>query len=271
MERIARSFRLVGQSYRLLMQDKELMALPLLSGIFSILVAATFFFGLGFDDRLTSVRRQELYLPVFLLYVVVYAIGIFFQAAVVAGAAERMRGGDPTIASALAAAGRRFAAILLWAVVAATVGTVLQAIRDRVALVGRIVVAIVGAAWSLATFFIVPVLVLEDLSVAESFRRSVRLFKETWGETFVGGASLGIAAAAAWATLVAVVGILAWMGLGLVALVAGLVGAIFLLVFFSALQGIYVASLYRFATGGPSGPGLDNDLLSQAFVAKTPR
>jgi hypothetical protein len=271
MERIARSFRLVGQSYRLLMQDKELMILPLMSGLFSIMVAATFFFGLGFTERLTSERRQELYLPVFLMYVIVYAIGIFFQAAVVAGATERMRGGDPTIASALSAAGRRFAAILLWAVVAATVGTVLQVIRDRVAVVGRIVVAIVGAAWSLATFFIVPVLVLEDQPITESFKRSVRLFKETWGETFVGGASLGIFAFAAWATLIAIVGMLAWMGLAVVALVAGVAGAIFLFVFFSALQGIYVASLYRFATGGRSVPGFDSELLSKAFVPKSPR
>ena len=33
MGRIGRSFKLVGQSYRILMQDKELMVLPLISGV----------------------------------------------------------------------------------------------------------------------------------------------------------------------------------------------------------------------------------------------
>jgi hypothetical protein len=65
---------------------------------------------------------------------------------VVAGAAERMRGGDPTVASALAAAGRRAGAILMWAIVAATVGMVLRAIQERVGIVEKIVASLLGAA-----------------------------------------------------------------------------------------------------------------------------
>ena len=45
-------------------------------------------------------------------------------------------------------------------------------------------------------------------------------------------------------------------------------GAIALMVFFSALQGVYVASLYRYATEGHSPSGFDSDLLRQAFVPK---
>jgi hypothetical protein len=269
MERIARSYRLVVQSYRILMQDKELMALPLISGVFTVLVAASFFFGFGLEGRHIAQRRPELFVPLFLMYVVVYAIGIFFQAAVVAGATERMRGGDPTIGSALAAAGRRFGTILAWAVVAATVGMLLRAARDRAGFIGRIAASIAGAAWSLATFFVVPVLVLEERSVKDSFTRSVDLFKRTWGETFVGGVGLGVIAFACWITLVAMVGLLAWANLLFLALGVGVAGAIFLLVFFSALQGIYIASLYRYASGGGSVPGFDNDLLASAFVPKS--
>ena len=39
------------------------------------------------------------------------------------------------------------------------------------------------------------------------------------------------------------------------------------MIFFSALHGIYVASLYRYATEGAGGSGFDGDLLKQAFVA----
>jgi hypothetical protein len=45
-------------------------------------------------------------------------------------------------------------------------------------------------------------------------------------------------------------------------------GALFLMVFFSALQGIYVASLFRYATEGHATSGFDADALSQAFVPK---
>ena len=268
MTRISRSFQLVGQSYRVLMQDTELMILPLISGALMIGVAASFFFGLGLETRLDDEAKSELFLPGFLFYVVAYAIGIFFQAAIVAGVTERLRGGDPTIGSALAAAGRRIVPILMWAVVAATVGMLLRALQDRAGFIGKIVVGMIGAAWSLATFFVVPVLVLEEEPIGSSFGRSFELFRKTWGESFVGGVTIGVAAICAWVTLIAVVGLLAWAGLGVATFVVGAAGAIFLAVLFTALEGVFVASLYAYATGGTTPDGFDSALLSQAFVPK---
>ena len=167
----------------------------------------------------------------------------------------------------MAAAGRRIGPIVLWAIVAATVGTLLRALRDRAGVVGRIAAGFAGVAWSLATFFIVPVLVLEDESVGASFARSVEVFKKTWGETFVGSVTLGVAAFCAWVTLIAVVGLLAWAGIGVAAFAIGVVGAIVLLLLFSALQGVYVASLYQFATTG-TAMGFDSQVLTSAFVPK---
>jgi len=267
MGRIGRSFQLVAQSYRVLMQDKELMILPLISGVVIAVVVVAAALGFGLDTSRIERHGADTYLPLFLMYVVTYAIGIFFQAAVVAGATERMRGGDPTVGSALAAAARRAGPILLWAVVAATVGVAIRAIHDRVGFVGKILASLLGAAWSLATFFVVPVLVLEDRSIPESFRRSVSVFRQTWGETVVGGTTLGAAALCAWVTLIAIAGLTA-MAFGAIALAVFAVGAVCLMVFFSALQGVYVASLYRFATDGAALPGQDPALLRQAFVPK---
>jgi len=212
-------------------------------------------------------RDATLYLPVFLIYVVSYAVGIFFQAAVVAGATERMRGGDPTVGSALSAASRRLGPILMWAVVAATVGMAIRAIHDRVGFLGRIITMFLGAAWSLATFFIVPVLVLEERSIPDSFKRSVGVFRHTWGETVVGGTTLGAAGICAWLTLVAITGLLS-MVIGVAAVAVFAVGAVLLMIFFSALQGVYVASLYRFATDGGDTTGIDTQLMRHAFMPK---
>ena len=268
MDRITRSFQLVGQSYQVLMRDKELMVLPLLSGAMMAAVVAVV--GLGFSwggAPLATPRGPALYLPIFLIYVLMYGIGIFFQAAVVAGATERMRGGDPTVGSALAAAQRRLWPIIMWAIVAATVGMFLRAVQDRVGFIGKIVAGLAGAAWSLATFFIVPVLVLEDKSIGDSFTQSVNVFKKTWGETMAGGASIGIVAVCAWVVLFALVALIA-MATGPIAIVVLALGAILLGIFFSALQGIYVASLYRYATEGSVPPGFDRTLLDNAFVPK---
>jgi len=267
MGRIGRSFLLVGQSYRVLMQDKELMVLPLISGITIAIVGGAMIFGLGLRDLDRGPKDAAQYGAFFVLYVACYAIGIFFQAAVIAGATERMRGGNPTVSSALSAAARRIGPILLWAVIASTVGMIIKAVQDRLGFVGRIIVGLIGAAWSLGTFFVVPVLVLEEQPVGASISRSVALFKKTWGETFVGGASLGVAAVCAWVSLVALTGLAAW-AIGVSALVGFFVGAVFLIVLFSALQGVLVASLFRYASGAGVVPGFDAEVLENAFVPK---
>ena len=231
MGRISRSFRLVGESYRVLMRNKELMILPLISGVITAAVVALIVLSFSLNGLALDRFTPALYPLLFILYFVMYAVGIFFQAAVVAGATERMRGGNPTVGSALAAAWRRLGPIVAWALVAATVGMIIRAIQDRVGIIGRIVGGLVGLAWTLATFFVVPVLVLEDRPVVDSFTRSVDVFKQTWGETVVGGASLGIAAVCAWLTLIAGAGLLGSV-IGPIALILFAVGGVAIMIFF---------------------------------------
>lgn len=267
MEKLARSFGLVRQSYRLLLQDAELMLLPLLSGIVMSVVVASFFFGIGPEAMAGEEAGAALYLPAFALYVVLYAVGIFFQCAVVAGATERLRGGDPTVASALGAAWRRVGSILLWSLLAATIGMALRTVQERMGFLGKLVVGLVGAAWSIATFFVVPVLVLEEAYIGDVVGRSLAVVREVWGEALVGGVGIGLAAFCAWGTLVMVT-----LGLtsviGIQALLVLVFLGILLAIFFSALEGVYLASLYSYATSGMVPPGFDQETLRQAFARK---
>jgi hypothetical protein len=97
------------------MKDRELMVLPLISGAITLLVAGSFAFGLGVTSSRVEEGGLDVYLPLFGMYVIAYTVGVFFQAAVVVGATDRMRGGDPTIALAMAAASRRIGKIVAWA------------------------------------------------------------------------------------------------------------------------------------------------------------
>jgi hypothetical protein len=82
-----------------------------------------------------------------------------------------------------------------------------------------------------------------------------------------GGAGLGVASFCAWLALFALVALIAIVA-GPLAIVVLVAGAIALGIFFSALQGVYVASLYRYATDGSVPPGFDKTLLDRAFVPK---
>ena len=80
----------------------------------------------------------------------------------------------------------------------------------------------------------------------------------------VGGVTLGVAGLCAWGTLVAVTGLLAYV-IGVAAVAFFAVGAVALMVLFNALNGVYVASLYRYATEGQPPAGFDAALLADAF------
>lgn len=267
-----RSFQLLGASWKVLNKDKELLVLPLLSLLCMVLAAIPLLGGVVSIGHLTwnspsgthSLNAVQ-WLLLGIYYVAVYAIGIFFSSSVVAAATIRLQGGDPTLGDAFRVAFSKIHKILGWAVVAATVGLVLRALEQRASIFGRIAILLVGVAWGAVTFFVVPVVLFEDVGVFGSIKRSGALFKQRWGEQFVGNGSIGLAL-----FLLMLIPVMAAIGIasaGAVALGVA-VGALGLLAAFSAgsvMSGIFNAALYRYATtGSVSGPFTEND-LSGAF------
>lgn len=268
--RIHRSIELTKTSWRLLVKDKELAVLPVVSGLLVLVVCALFLvpvFLIGGEEAFDSGGEGEgtWWIVALPMYAAIYSVTIFFQAAVVAGATERMGGGDPTLSSALAAAWRHKGAILAWGAVAGTVGLILRSIQERSELVGRIVIGLVGAAWSLATFFVVPALVLEGRGVREAFQGSIALFRERWGEAVIGSGGISIAMFLLALPVIPLVALLSWAALPALAVGLAIVWVLAVAVLGSALQGIYVAVLYRYARTAEAPAGVDPGLLASAF------
>lgn len=190
MERIRNGLRLVRASWGVVRADRELLLLPVVSGIASLGLLAVLFFGV-FGDQLDVIGEGgPLAMPTpfewIILGVGTYVlsyVAIFFNVAIVCAADERMSGGDPTVRSALADARRHARAITPWALISVVVSTVLKAIEERGGLVGRIAAGLMGVAWALVTYLVLPVLVLEGVGVREAISRSKDLFVRTWGET----------------------------------------------------------------------------------------
>ena len=87
----------------------------------------------------------------------------------------RLRGENPTLQDGFRIASEHASAILGYAVIAATVGMILRAIAGRSGVIGQIVVSIIGFAWNVATFLVVPVLVVEKLGPIDAIKRSAAL------------------------------------------------------------------------------------------------
>jgi hypothetical protein len=185
------------------------------------------------------------------MYVTLAFITIFFNAALVHAANQRMSGGDPTVGSALRGAALRVHRIFPWALVSATVSVILRAIEERAGVFGRIIAGIAGVAWSLVTFLVIPVLVIEDVGVGEAVKRSGSMFKRTWGENVA--AQIGFGLLGFLLVLPAIPVIVFGFGTGgttAVALVAvGVAWILLVSLVLAALNGIFQTALYRYASG----------------------
>ena len=274
MGRFANSKALAGASWNVLKADKELAVLPVLSFVATIPVVALFGGGIYVSmDRTTTAATSELS-PTPLTYVI-GAVGyllltfvvFFFTAALVSGALERFRGGNPSVGSALGGAGKRIGPIFAWAMLAGTVGLLLQALEERLGVLGQIAVRLVGMAWQIVTWLAIPVIVDQGTGPFASLRESASLFRRTWGENLISQAGLGIIALLVMLPGLLIGGAVA-VALPFVGIPLIVVWAVVVSIVFTALNGILRTAIYLFATG-QEVPGFSHATLQGTFRLKS--
>jgi hypothetical protein len=279
--RLSNSWELVKASAAVLRSDKELVVFPIVSAIGTLIVTATFaipLFLAGLFDRMYVEGRgfQPLgMLVAFLFYLVQYFVIFFANTALVGAAMIRLDGGDPTVGDGFRIAMKRIGPIFGYALISATVGMVLRAIAERAGFIGRIVISLIGLAWNLATYLVVPVLAVEDIGPIDAIKRSTALLKRTWGEQIVGnagiGAVFGLLTLAVFLIgvplIILAVAAKSLVVLGLAILVV-VIAALALALIGSTLSGIYTAAVYRYAATGEVGGAFSPDLVRNAFRVK---
>ena len=281
MGRIHNGFRLLQASWNVLRADRELLVLPILSFLSSAMLLALVFFGLFADDLIVIRASGSAPLPTafewIVLGLVTYALSyltIFFNVALVCAADDRMTGGDPTVRSAIADAWRHSAAIAPWALVSVVVSSVLRLIEERAGIFGQIAAGLLGIAWALITYLVLPVLVLEGLTVREAIARSKDLFVATWSETVSG--EIGMSIITFLAVLLALPPLLLIGGGGqpelvVLAVALGIVWVMFVAVVMGALNMVFRVALYRFASDGEAPEGFEDLDLGHVFPPKRRR
>lgn len=277
---LSNSWELVKASAGVLRSDKELLIFPIISSIGLLLVTAVFiipfFAGAAFDAAFFDNFDLAGILVLFAYYIVQYTVIFFANTALVGAALIRLRGGDPTVRDGIEIAIKNFGAILGYALISATVGVVLRMISDRSKTLGRIVVSLIGTAWNIATYLVAPVLAAEGIGPVDAIKRSVDLLKRTWGEQIAGNLNLGAITGLAF-FFVIILGGGAIYGAVYFDLPLALIIALGVLLFIvltilglisSALNGIYSAAVYQFATTGQAGGMFADELVQNAFRQK---
>ena len=271
---------LVRQAWALLMRDPSMIVLLVIGGMASgvafLLVAGPAELVLG-----SSLERSSNPVAFVVLALALLAstfVSTFFTGAVVAAAMERADGGDPDVASALAAAWARRGPLLAWAAFATAVGLALRAL-ERWGVAGLLVRVLAGAAWTVGTWFAVPVIMAEGTMPIETVRRSVDVLSARFGTNVRATVRfglewllvyVGIIAVAAFGVVVLLTGVSRHQAMGLVLggviVLIGVVGLFVASAFQQALGAYLRTVLYRYATDQPI-PGISAFVLPPMLPA----
>lgn len=277
--RITNGLDLARASWEVLKLDKEMLLFPLLSGLACLVVLASFAVPLMGSDYLQTITQNEqvpqdpvFWVLLFCFYFANYFVIVFFNVALVSCAMIRFEGGDPTVADGLRGAFARLPQIIAWALLSATVGVILKAIESRSSKAGKIASALLGMAWGISTYFVVPVLVVERVGPFEAIKRSLSILRKTWGEALVSNVGIGLVVFLA-ILVCCVPGVLGGIAAASYNTPAYLIGGaavtivliILVSLISSVLNVVVVAALYHYASTGSAPRQFEDGALRQAF------
>jgi hypothetical protein len=277
--RIARGSALLGRSWTFLRANPRLMVLPTLSALSTTIAALILF-------APTLVWATEQGVPLKLALFAATLVSIlpftfittFFNVGFLSMVLEVRGGREATVGQGLAAARGRLRPIVAWSLLASGVGALLSALEHvpGAEWAGKLISALGGLAWGLATYFVVPVLTIHGTGARDSVRRSARVFRDRWGEQVTGDITIGVVF-----LLLATPGILVGVGgsaalgsnptTGIVLIAIAVVLVAPLLVASSSLTQLFQLDLYRYAVDHDASGLFAADQLEAALKPRKRR
>ena len=278
--KMKRGWQITVQSWDVIWTRPAMLVLPAISFVLMALTFAVILGPWGYDLAANYLDPRHVAVAMVLCAYPIAFISTFFNVAYCAMADAALQGRQMSLTAALRFALGRLRVIATWTLLTTVVGVSLKLIEQIPAaggLLARLIEFVADTAWALASFFVVPALVVEDISAVAALRMSVRTIKERWGESVTGAVVIGGAV-----SLVAIpIVILAMIGAVMLTSGAQLAGGIMLAVAVvglgmawtlqTAVSQVFRLALLRYATTGEIyGPFTAAD-LDGAFKKKTNR
>lgn len=213
-------------------------------------------------------------------YVISHAIVIFSNTALVGTILKLLQHKPVTLDQGLRLISKRSGPILSYALLSATVGTIahLTNLFNRgpenaiSASLGGLLGGLNLNLWDVTVFFVLPLLIAEQLGVVASLKQSLTLFRQTWAGDFIGATTIDEASSMVYITIWLIGGALmvsALQSSSLATLIAALLFTIaaFRMVHLinGSVNGVLQASLYNYAVTGDAGRFIKTHLATTAF------
>ena len=247
---ITNTINMMKSSANVLQKDKELVLFPILS-VVSIAIFLSILWSFGLID-LKQPEGENQNGAAAIIVIMVFGSNFiiqFFNSALVSAGLERLRGGDPNVASGFSHALKHIHHIFIWSIIVTIVAILISVVKgDRKCILRQILGSLLEAGWTMMTFFVVPIIVSEKLNPFSAIKKPLNLFKKTWGNQITANFGFGIFHLLAILASMAVGWVIGSLNINLGLVTGILCGAASVLIIYT-LEGIYKAALYEFASG----------------------
>ncbi len=216
------------------------------------------------------------YLYLVAIYLVSMISATFFNVAFYNEIIKALAGGRVSIRAGLGFARCRLRSILFWSLFAGAIGLLIRALEERFGWIGRLVMRFVGVAWSVASVFVIPVMIREgSVNPLTLLKNSAATLKKTWGEALIGYVGIGLGSG-----LVLLGSFLLLLGVGVIAYwahrpmllvplgLAWLLGVMAFGYVVSVANDIYRCALYVYASEGVVPEPYTAELMDAAWKVR---
>jgi len=303
MNKFARSWLLFKSSLSMMNRDRQLLVFPIITFLLTLLIALFFLVpvtlrptgysyasaqhwqaishSLLVPTTYAQGRATETLSPFGLVYLaIMYFVSMFFatffNVAFFHEILAALKGDTVSISRGMQFARTRWKAILMWTVFAGIIGLIIKQIEERLGLIGRIIGRLIGIAWSVASVFVIPLIVMEQIAnPITMLKNSAGILKRTWGESLIGFVGIrlmsGIIFFFSIGFLIAA-GVISAMThsvwIGAAAFVLWFTAMIVLSYLCSIASQIYKGALYLYATEGVIYGPFNQEMLNSAWKFK---
>jgi hypothetical protein len=276
---------LFKQSLRVIKTNKGLTRYIIVSAILGLVLTIIFavIIWLGHNIFLTNSTSNDSnnvglkplgYLAIFIYYVLAYFITNLYSAGLAANVLDLFQGNSKPYKEYMRRAWSKGLTLFIFSVMEATIGLILRVIVERSKLLGRLVAWILGALWSIARLFVIPIIVSSDVSAPGAIKQSTILLKNTWGENIVSRASFGLGVFLIYLLILIPVTIgLLILGAVLGGFLGAMIGLLLVIIIFigfsiivSAASSVLNTALFYYAQYKQIPAAFDADLINNAFV-----
>lgn len=285
-----KSKQVTSQAWGVIKDNKYMLGFPAVSAVLAVLVflivGGIGLAALGVNNVADQAANDDfsttsLIVGAVFLFIASYLATLItqiFMGGLVKCADEELQGRDSSFGAGLSAAFSRLPALAGWALIETIVGWLIRAVQGDgtsenaiVAILRAILAGLMAVAWSIISFFVLPLIMLRGKGPVEAIKESVSLIRNTWGMQVAGGVRIGgiigLIAVLPGVLVTIAGGIVAAAGtaaLGIPLATIGVVVVIVASVLISAMKAIFsVALLHYVENGAVIGP-FDTDQLQSA-------